>query len=223
MLRWHNQCRGYTDALRSFGILQCIILEFLIISVSFLHQLVMQEGFGLRKPWISLRGWHIVPLGDPCRPNCAATLTRKSPHGPVSSSMTTVRARLDRILFLNNKTLISLFGLSFTLSPLSMCISCKKGCGCWRGAYTIGLCRYLPWRFEWKKRGLQSWLSADDAGKLLILLFVSSSVSYFFLDKNRVSIYLILNRTSVSQREKILEKSTLNREIDQNCWIIVEF
>lgn len=116
-----------------------------------------------------------------------------------------------------------MFGLSFTLSPLSMCISCKKGCECWRGAYTIGLCRYLPWRFEWKKRGLQSWLSADDAGKLLILLFVSSSVSYFFLDKNRVSIYLILNRTSVSQREKILEKSTLNREIDQNCWMIVEF
>lgn len=65
----------------------------------------VQERFGLRRPWMSLRGWHIVPLGDPCRPNCAVTLIRRSPHGPASSSMTTVRARSDSI---NDQTLMRL-------------------------------------------------------------------------------------------------------------------
>lgn len=165
-----------------------------------------------------------MPFGDPCRPNCAATLTRKSPHGPVSSSMTTVRARLDRILFLNNKTLISL------------CLVCPLPCLLFPCAYHVK--KAVDVGEELIRLGYAVIFHEDLNGKkegcnlgCLQMMLVSYSFCFSCLPasltsswtKHRVSIYLILNRTSVSQREKILEKSTLNREIDQNCWMIVEF
>ncbi len=131
--------------------------------------IVHQERCGLRLPWMSLSSSPTVPPGDPCRPNSAATLTLRSPPGPVSSSTTTVRARSASLLFLIYLCLsvycVSHPVCSFLVKQLSI-LDCRY----WRGARTAGLCCQRTGSGQRQDWGWQSWLSAEDAGESLTTL-----------------------------------------------------
>lgn len=138
---------------------------------------VLQERCGLRRPWMSLRSWHIVLCGDPCRPSYAATLTLRSAPGQVSNSLTIMATRSAHSYF-NFDIVISYILINICLicshSPSTFCfpgttsyITCNlpiTDCGCGWRTHKAGLCCQLP-GCEWEEWERQSWVSAEDAGE----------------------------------------------------------